>query len=377
MKHKRLLSLALALVFILSSTAYAAKSVNDLKSEIEKNEKETQKIKDQIKGKEKDKDQATAKMNELDMEISGIQKDIDSVQAVIDEKQSEIDVANTQIDALNKEIDVTKGKLKKRMKAMYELGNISYLEIILEAKGFSDLFTRIAAIQAIAKHDNAIIDNYTNQVTQVTEYRTLIENEQAEQLEARGILDKKQGSLEKLRNEKNALIKSLEKDIKALEAAEKQKEKDAAALQTELNKALGKSPSVVYKGNGKFVWPSAVSKKVTSPFGYRIHPIFGTKKLHRGLDIGAPQGSDVLAGEAGVVVTAGYNNSYGYYITINHGSGYVTLYAHNSKLLVSKGDMVAKGQVIAKCGSTGNSTGPHIHFEVQINGKLVNPLNYL
>ena len=88
-------------------------------------------------------------------------------------------------------------------------------------------------------------------------------------------------------------------------------------------------------------------------------------------------GSDVLAGEAGVVVTAGYNNSYGYYITINHGSGYVTLYAHNSKLLVSKGDMVAKGQVIAKCGSTGNSTGPHIHFEVQINGKLVNPLNYL
>ncbi len=377
MKHKRIISLILALMFIFSATAYAAKSVNDLKSEIEKNEKETQKIKDQIKNKEKDKDQATAKMNELDMEISGIQKDIDSVQAVIDEKQSEIDVANTQIDALNKEIDVTTDKLKKRMKAMYELGNISYLEIILEAKGFSDLFTRIAAIQAIAKHDNAIIDDYTNQVTQVTEYRTLIENEQAEQLEARGILDKKQGSLEKLRNEKNALIKSLEKDIKALEAAEKQKEKDAAALQTELNKALGKSPTVVYKGNGKFVWPSAVSKKITSPFGYRIHPIFGTKKLHRGLDIGAPMGSDVLAGEAGVVVTAGYNNSYGYYITINHGSGYVTLYAHNSKLLVSKGDMVAKGQVIAKCGSTGNSTGPHIHFEVQINGKLVNPLNYL
>ncbi|MBQ7794212.1 MAG: M23 family metallopeptidase, partial [Clostridia bacterium] len=280
---------------------------------------------------------------------------------------------------LNTDIEKTTEKLKARMKVMYEYGSTSYLEILMEAKGFSDLFTRIAAVQAIVRHDNSIIDKYAAQIEELEAAKLVVETEKAEQVEAKGLLTEQQDKLEVLRNEKSKVISELNKDIAALEAAEKQKEKDANALQAEINKALSsKSASnVVYRGNGKFAWPSASSTRITSNFGYRIHPIFGTKKLHRGLDIGAAAGTNVLAAESGVVLTAGYNSSYGYYITINHGSGYVTLYAHNSKLLVKSGDTVSRGQVIAKCGSTGNSTGPHIHFEVQVNGKLVNPLNYL
>lgn len=376
---KRIFSAMLAAMLAFSQVAYAAKSVSDLKSELAQNQKETEKIKKEITEKQKDKNAATARMNELDMEISGVQEDIDSVQSVIDEKQSEIDAANVKIEGLNADIDKTTEKLKSRMKVMYEYGTTSYLEIILSSKGFSDLFTRIAAVQAIVKHDNGIIDDYSAQVTELEEAKTVLETERQEQVEARSILDSQQSKLETLRNEKNEVVKQLESDIAALEKAEKQKENDAASLQSEINKALNKSSAknVVYKGNGKFAWPSAASTRVTSNFGYRIHPIFGTKKLHRGMDIGAPAGTDVLAGDDGVVLTAGYNSSYGYYITINHGSGYVTLYAHNSKLLVSSGQSVTRGQVIAKCGSTGNSTGPHIHFEVQINGQLVNPANYL
>ncbi len=374
----RIASLFLALMLIFSQMAYAAKSVSDLKGELEANKKETEKIKEEIRDKQADKNAATAKMNELDMEISGVQTDIDSVQAVINEKQAEIDNANAKIESLNSDIDKTTEKLKARMKVMYEYGSTSYLEIILESKGFSDLFTRIAAIQAIVRHDNSIIEDYATQIEELEAAKSIVVTEQQEQIEAKNILTAQQDKLEVLRNEKSRLVAELNKDIAALEAAEKQKEKDANALQAEINKALNKSSgTVVYKGNGKFAWPSASSTRITSNFGYRIHPIFGTKKLHRGLDIGAAQGTDVLAAESGVVLTAGYNNSYGYYITINHGSGYVTLYAHNSKLLVKSGQTVSRGQVIAKCGSTGNSTGPHIHFEVQINGKLVNPLNYL
>ena len=375
---KRIFAAVFAAILTFSQVAYAAKSVSDLKNELAQNQKETEKIKKEITEKQKDKNAATARMNELDMEIDGVQKDIDSVQYVIDEKQSEIDAANTKIEGLNHDIDKTTEKLKSRMKVMYEYGTTSYLEIIMGAKGFSDLFTRIAAVQAIVKHDNNIINDYSAQVTALEEAKAVVELEQQEQIEARNILDAQQSKLEKLRNEKNQVIKALEKDIAALEKAEKQKEKDAASLQSEINKALNKSSnSFVYTGNGKFGWPSASSTRVTSEFGYRIHPIFGTKKLHRGMDIGAAAGTNVLAAEAGVVLTAGYNNSYGYYVTINHGSGYVTLYAHNSKLLVSSGQKVSRGEVIAKCGSTGNSTGPHIHFEVQVNGKLVNPRNYL
>lgn len=378
LRAKRIIALLTAAFIAFSQVAYAAKSVNDLKNELAQNQKETDKIKKEIKEKQKDKDAATARMNELDMEIDGVQKDIDSIQYVIDEKQSEIDAANEKITGLNHDIERTKDKLGARLKVMYVYGSTSYLEIILSANSFSDLFARINAVKSIIRHDNNMIDNFSAQITELEEAKALVELEQQEQIEARTILDNQQSKLEKLRNEKNKVIKQLETDIAALEKAEKQKEKDAAALQSEINRALNKSSNkVVYTGNGKFAWPSAASTRVTSEFGYRIHPIFGTKKLHRGMDIGAAAGTDVLAAEDGIVLTAGYNNSYGYYVTINHGSGYVTLYAHNSKLLVSSGQKVSRGQVIAKCGSTGNSTGPHIHFEVQVNGKLVNPRSYL
>ncbi len=376
---KRIVSAIIATMLIFSQAAYAAKSVSELKNQLAESQKEAQKLKEEIKSKEADKDKATAKMNELDAEIDVLQGGIDSIQAVIDEKQQEIDVANARIDQLNIDIDETKEKLKDRMKVMYEYGATSYLEIIMESKGFSDFFTRIAAIQAIVEHDNAVMDKYAEQINEIETAKQLVETEKNEQVEAKGLLTKQQDSLEAVRNEKSKLIAELNKDIAALEAAEKQKEKDAQALEAEIDRALSssKSSNVVYKGNGKFAWPSASSTRVTSEFGYRNHPIFKTKKLHRGMDIGAAAGTDVLAGEAGVVLTSGYNSSYGYYITINHGSGYVTLYAHNSKLLVKSGDKVTRGQVIAKCGSTGNSTGPHIHFEVRVNGNFVNPRNYL
>ncbi len=372
----------LAGVMLFSQTAYASKSVNDLKSELEEKKKETEKLQDQIKDKQADKDSAVARMNELDVQIVGIQNDIDSVQEVIDDKQSEINAANSKIETLNDDIEDTKEQLKARMKVMYEYGSTSYLEIIFEAKGFSDLFTRIAAIRAIVEHDNDVVDRYIGQIEEIETQKQTIENEKQEQIEAKNILTDKQDELEVLKEEKNEVVKQLDSDINELKAQEKQKESDMNAIQSELNKALeaankSSSTTVVYKGNGKFGWPSASSTRITSNFGYRTHPISRTRSLHRGIDIGAPYGSNVLAAEDGVVLTAGYNGSYGYYITINHGGGYVTLYAHNSKLLVKSGDKVTRGQVIAKCGSTGNSTGPHIHFEVQVNGGLVNPLSYL
>ncbi len=381
MKRKtvKLLSVVFSVMMLFSQTALAAKSVNDLRNELSEKKKETEKIKERIKEKQQDKNEATTKVRQIAIEISGVQDDIESVQELIDLKQREIDSANSKIEILNNDIAKTKKKLKARMKVMYEVGRTSYLEIIMESKGFSDLFTRIAAVQAIVRHDNKVMDDYANQIDELNSQKAVVESEQAEQIEAKGLLTEKKGELQSLKAQSDKLVKELSADIAKLEAEEKQKEKDAAALQSEINKALSKSKgtNVVYKGNGKFQWPSAASTKITSKFGYRIHPIFNTKKLHRGIDIGAPQGSNVLAAEAGVVLTAGYNGSYGNYVTINHGGGFVTLYAHNSKLTVKAGDKVSKGQVIAKCGSTGNSTGPHIHFEVQVNGSLVNPLNYL
>jgi len=381
LKITKKISLIIALLFTfqISSPVFAARSVNELKKEIQKRSESIKETEKEINAKKAEKNEAQEKRNRLDLQISAMLDDIEDVQSVIDEKQAEIDTKNAEIEELTNQIEQTDATLKDRMVIMYEYGTSSYLDLLLNSNGLSDLITRISVIKQIYQYDKQVIADFVATRQKVEDAKQIIVNEQKEQIEARDILEDKKSSLETLKNEKQRLIDELNSDIKALEREEKKKEADYEALQRELNAALSSSsssPSTASYSGGAFCWPSAASTKITSNYGYRIHPISGAKKLHRGIDIGAGLGTNVLAAEGGKVLTAGWNNSYGYYITINHGGGLVTLYAHNSKLLVSKGDNVTRGQVIAKCGSTGNSTGPHIHFEVQKNGSLQNPMNY-
>ena len=148
---------------------------------------------------------------------------------------------------------------------------------------------------------------------------------------------------------------------------------EANALTAEILKLQGKGAYV----GGDLAWPAPASTRITSPFGYRTHPILKIKKLHTGIDIGVSSGNNVVSANAGKVIKAAWNNSYGYMVMVDHGGGIVTLYAHNSKLLVKTGDVVTRGQKIALSGSTGMSTGPHLHFEVRVNGEYKDPMNYL
>lgn len=371
---------ALTALSVFSPYAYAAKSVSQLKQEMQERETQRKKTEKEINSKKDERDTKIQERNSLDLKISDLMSDIDDTQAVIDEKQSEINEKNAEIDRLTGIIDENTDKLKARMKIMYEYGTSSYLELILDSKGLSDFFSRVSVVKDIVQHDKELINTYVNSKNEVETAKSLIEAEKKEQVEAKSILEGKKSELVSLQNQKQDIINSLNSDIKSLEAEEKKIEDDYNSLKSELNKALAASKSsssaVVYSGNGKFLWPSPVSTRITSAFGKRNKPNAKATSVHRGIDIGVPMGSNVLAAEAGTVVTAGYNSSYGYYVTINHGGGYVTLYAHNSKLLVSKGASVKRGQVIAKAGSTGNSTGPHIHFEVMVNGVCQNPTKY-
>ena len=368
---------AILVICVFCFSAYAAKSVSELKTEMQQRNDEIKQKEKEISEKKAEKNDEIEKRNSLDLQIEGLLDDIDLTQSLIDEKENQIQAKNAEIDELNAQIEENDERLKERLVAMYEYGSTSYLQLLIESNGLSDLVTRLSIVKSVYDYDKEIINSYVESKQLVEDAKQLIVNEKNEQVEAKQILEEKKSKLDVLREEKDAIINDLNNDIKALEAEEARMEDDYKAIQNELNAALSSSNKTTsnYSG-GKFCWPSAVSQRITSSYGYRIHPITGTKKLHRGIDIGAALGTNVLAAEAGTVVTAGWNNSYGYYVTINHGNGYVTLYAHNSKLLVSKGDTVTRGQVIAKCGSTGNSTGPHIHFEVALNGQLQNPMNY-
>lgn len=377
-------------ISVFSPYVNAAKSINDLKKEMEQRSTERKKTEKEINSKKGERDDRVDERNSLDLQISGLLSDIDDTESVINEKQDEINKKNDEINKLNGIIEENNDKLKERMKIMYEYGNSSYLELILDAKGLSDFFSRVSVVKDIVKHDRELINTYVNAKNEVEEAKNVVEAEQKEQIEAKNILENKKGELETLQKQKETIINELNSDIKALEKQEQQAEDDYNSLKSELQKALAEeekkkqaskktssgSAAPAFSSNGQFVWPSAASSRVTSQFGKRNAPNARATTNHRGIDIGAPSGTNVLAADAGTVVTAGYNGSYGYYVTINHGGGYVTLYAHNSRLLVSKGVSVSRGQVIAKVGSTGNSTGPHIHFEVMVNGVCQNPMNY-
>ena len=365
------------MLFVSCFSVFAAKSVNDLKAEMEERNTQIKQKEKEINAKKTEKNEELKKRNSLDLQISGLLDDIESTQNLIDQKEEQIDAKNSEIDDLNVQIDESNERLKERLKIMYEYGSNSYVQLLLDSEGLADLVTRIYIVKSVYDYDKGVINEFVESKQQLEDAKQLIVAEKNEQVAAKEILEDKKSELDTLKAEKDAIISNLNNDIAALEAEEARMEADYKSIQAELNAALSSSSNTKssYTG-GKFCWPSAASQRITSQYGYRIHPISGRKTLHRGIDIGAGLGTNVLAAEAGTVVTSGWNNSYGYYITINHGNGYVTLYAHNSKLLVSKGDKVTRGQVIAKCGSTGNSTGPHIHFEVLLNGQLQNPMNY-
>ena len=295
----------------------------------------------------------------------------------------------------------------QRIRTMEERGSHNYLQIILRARSFSDLITRIHDAGEIMAADQRIAEALERYRIAVQEYKDdlLADQEELEILIAQ--LEADQRQLETERAEVERRIRELEARIQAQEVelaelyAEEQRmaaeidrmtrnlgNLDAARLEAlrelERQVAAGNPPGYIGSGarpgTGSFAWPSAHTTRVVSGFGYRIHPISGDRRHHNGIDIAAPgiNGTNVLAAASGVVISSrtGWNGGFGNYVLIQHAGGYTTLYAHNSANLVSAGTNVVQGQAIARVGSTGSSTGPHIHFEIRLNGRLVDPMRY-
>ncbi len=379
---KRILALLLVLTVSLSlmPVVYAAKSVNELREELKANQASVEETKKELKAKEAEYNEQKKKKNAIDLEISVLQSDIDAIQSVIDEKNAEIEAKNAEIAEVEASIKETDKLLKQRMKVMYENGDISYLEILFESDGLSDLYTRMYIIETIVEHDNKLIEEYKARITQIEEAKKTIELEMEEQVEARKILDEKKSVIKVKQDEQNALVKALSSDINELKRQEAEMEKAERQIQAQINAALSTSEQkdVKYTGSGKFILPLASYTRISDPYGLREkHPITGKRTMHNGIDYAAPAGTAIYAADDGVVLTSGWINGYGYTITVNHGSGIVTLYAHCSSLIAKAGQKVTKGQTIARVGTTGNSTGNHLHFEVKVNGVAQDPAKFL
>lgn len=277
---------------------------------------------------------------------------------------------------------------------MYERGETSFLDLLFESADMSQLLNRAEYIEAVSVYDRKMLETYAQARQLVKEQGEALQAEQEELLAMQDSLEAKKASVETLLQEKQKQLASYESqistaqgqldayeaDLKAQEAKIKQIEDEIKRKEEEAKKAAaaaGKTYNTVSIGNIKFIWPCPSSGRITSGFGGRSSPTEGASTNHKGIDIGASTGSSIVAAAAGEVIISTYSYSAGNYIMINHGGGVYTVYMHCSELLVSAGTTVSQGQTIAKVGSTGYSTGPHLHFGVRVNGSYVNPSSYV
>ena len=308
--------------------------------------------------------------------------------------ENDITVNERQLAEAQKRLEGRESVFYKRVRDIYINGRLSYLDVVIGSKDFSDFANRLEVLKRIIDSDITLINEIKKERADIEAHKQKLEADRAKLVELEKAALAKQAEIEQKKAERNVVLQKAQNDratamqaIEELNASSAQvsamlKERQAAraaaaaaaAAAAQSSGGQGASDNWV-QGTGQLGWP--VSGEITSPYGYRVHPIWGTTIYHSGIDIGVDEGTPVHAADGGVVVWSGWMGGYGYAVVIDHGNGLSTLYGHNSELAVDEGQSVAKGQVISYAGSTGNSTGPHVHFEVRVNGDPVDPMGYL
>ena len=315
-------------------------------------------------------------INNLDEQIGEYESQIESVSNNINQVEKQIRETETSLKTIQKRYNHQNELLKKRRVYMYEAGETKYLDVLLNSKSIVDFITRYYLIQEIAQYDRDFLNDIKKEKDEIEKIEESLKTSKETLKEIKAEQKKLAISLENAKVVKSGYVNNLnEEEIKIQEEISiYQKELDLIELDV-LMAALESNGSQ-YVG-GTFAWPAPGYYTITSPYGMRLHPVIKSYRNHSGMDIGAPMGSYAIAANDGVVTKSMYSNSYGNMIMIDHGGGVTTLYAHGSELIARVGDKVKRGDAIMKVGSTGWSTGPHLHFEIRINGQTIDPYPYV
>ena len=320
------------------------------------------------------------KVQELDDSINDYQNKYNNIQAQITSLENEINTTENDLSRIEEEYLRKENLLKRRVVAMYEDGDATYLDVLLSSKSLFDFLSNYYMLEQIVELDSGLLDELTEQKHNVEVKKAEQDKKKTDLRVARA----KEGQMQILMENQKTLQESyaakLSNEEKELYTQIEQYKKEQEDLENQIRAAINWSGALAiqYTG-GVMIWP--VGKEgtyITSPFGNRLHPIQGVYRYHDGLDIGnAGFGAPVVAAADGIVTFAGVMGGYGNCVMINHGSGIVTLYGHGQEIYTTLGASVKQGEVIMAVGSTGNSTGPHLHFEVRENGTAVDPIPYL
>ena len=344
------------------------------------------------------------KKSEAEKTIGTVYEQLHAIQIELDTATAELKQVQADRIQLDKDITKTEAELKaaqarlqsrekvfyKRVRDIYINGRLSYLDVVVGSKDFSDFANRMEMLKRILQSDMDLINTIKTEREEIASKKAKLEEDRAKVLELEKVAQEKQNLINQKKAERQAVLERAMNDRDTSERAynelmassasitamlQQRAAERAAAAAAAASQGGGGGGATWVQGTGQLAAP--VVAPITSDFGWRIHPIYGTRRLHAGTDFGVDEGTPVHAADGGVVVEAGWVSGYGYTVIIDHGNGMSTLYAHNSDVAVSPGQTVSKGQVVSYSGNTGGSTGPHLHFEVRINGEPRDPMGYL
>ena len=328
-------------------------------------------------------------LRQIEEQLRQAQQQLDSIQQQRISVENDITVNEKLLAEAQKRLEGREAVFYKRVRDIYINGRLSYLDVVIGSKDFTDFANRLEILKRIIDSDIKLIEEIKKERAEIAARKQALEQSRAKLVELEKAAAAKRAEIEQKKKEREVVLQKAQNDrATAMQAVEelnassaqitallKARQAERAAARAAAA-AQQSSPTYSWvQGSGQLGWP--VSGEITSPYGYRTHPIWGTTIYHSGIDIGVDEGTPVHAADGGTVAWSGWMGGYGYAVVIDHGNGMSALYGHNSELAVSEGQDVGKGQVIAYAGSTGNSTGPHVHFEVRISGDPVDPMGYL
>ena len=363
---------------VVPASAVTQAEIDAMKEEANSLKQQQEEIQDQLDSLAADRENAMARKTLLEQQINATRAEINTIAAQIAKYDELIAQKQEELSQAEAEEQAQYEPFCERVRYMEEQGEVSYWSILFSSKDFADLLDNAMMVEEIMDYDNQVMDQLIALREQIEEDKAELETARQEQQDAKAEQEAAQANLQAQESEVDALLSQISNQEDELEAREAQLRAasdaataEIAAAERELAAQIANVPS-----ESGFLWPLPGRYNLSSLFGSRKHPITGKANNHTGIDIPASSGTSILAAKSGVVTTSTYNNSYGNYVVVSHSDGTSTLYAHMVRRNCSKGDTVSQGQVIGYVGTTGSSTGNHLHFEVRVNGSRVDPINY-
>ena len=354
-----------------SDSKAASTSLKEAEKEKEALEEELEAAKQAVADLKESKGNVEEKLAALNTRLMNISERITALEGQLEEKNRDISETQEELEEAKRVQAHQYEDMKLRIQFMYENSQTTYLQLLLEAKDITSLLNSVEYISEIQRYDRRKLEEYTEMVEYIAGVEAQLEQDYEELQEMKASVEEEKASVAALMKQKETELANIASNI-----MDAQSEADYYAAEIQAQKAAAGKQNHPYTG-GVFTWPCPSSTRITSDYGVRTSPTSGASTNHKGIDIGADGGADIVAAAAGMVTSAAYSSAAGNYVMIDHGGGLYTVYMHASALLVSPGQEVSAGQVIAKVGSTGISTGNHLHFGVSLNGSYVSPWSYL